>query len=206
MSVGRSKACYYGRFITGFVWVMALFTVPEWKICDGCWEQERTSLLHLKASLSNPPYMNSWSSNEYCCYWDGVGCDPVTGKVTKLALGYPYNNSARAMPAIHASLFLPFQELRVLSLKGYHIPGCIENQGWPNLKRLSIYDSFISCNNFLETVATVMTNLTQLMILDSGLISTIPQALCTVMSLRVLDLSANHLMVPTRYKVWEPRI
>ncbi|CAL1358985.1 unnamed protein product [Linum trigynum] len=192
----------YGWFITGFIWAMALFTVPEWKSCHGCWEQERISLLHLKSSLNNPPYLSSWigigtknSSDEDCCLWDGVDCNPATGKMTKLDLGSldesDFNSLAK--PDINASLFLPFQELTLLYLRGYHIPGCIENQGWTHLESLNIDDCSISCNNFLETVATVMTNLTRLGISLSDLSSPIPPALCTLKHLRVLVLMDNHL-------------
>ncbi|CAI0388728.1 unnamed protein product, partial [Linum tenue] len=145
----------YGWFITGFIWALALFTVLEWKICYGCWEQERISLLRIKASLDNPPSLSSWRSakgtnSSDCCLWDGVGCNPTTGKVADLLFYYP------AKPDINASLFLPFQELRRLTLQGVHIIGCIQNQGWPNLESLVIYSSSISCTNSLETVAAAM--------------------------------------------------
>ncbi|CAL1371030.1 unnamed protein product [Linum trigynum] len=183
----------YGWFITGFIWAVALFTVPEWKSCYGCWEQERISLLHLKASLSNPPALSSWSakgtnhSDDDCCQWDGVDCD--------LLLDYPYDSyiNSQAKPDINASLFLPFQELRRLKLQGFHITGCIQNQGWPHLESLDIDDSTISCNNFLETVATVMTNLTRLRVADSDLSSPIPPALCTLKRLRESNLRDNRL-------------
>ncbi|CAI0388714.1 unnamed protein product [Linum tenue] len=137
MSAGGSKARY-----GWFIWAVALFTVAEWKSCNGCWERERIGLLRIKASLNNPPYISSWSGtgtnssdddDDDCCNWYGVGCDFDTGKVTELMLdpGYPYNSDFN-LPAkrdINASLFLPFQDLRELSLRGYHIPGCVENQG-----------------------------------------------------------------------------
>ncbi|CAL1358980.1 unnamed protein product [Linum trigynum] len=211
----------YGRFISGFVWAMALFTTAEWKGCYGCWEQERISLLHLKYSLNNPPYMSSWSgertnsSDDECCYWDGVSCNPATGKVAELDLGYQDESdfNSPAKPDLNASLFLPFQDLTLLSLRGYHI------QGWPSfgsLEILAIWSSTMD-DNFLDAVGITMmglasleiwnsplgsgtfpqvcnlTRLQNLYLLEMNLTGELPQCLSNMTSLRVIDVAGNEL-------------
>ncbi|CAI0542609.1 unnamed protein product [Linum tenue] len=201
MRIGRSKTTYYYCCFmsSASLWlqvVLVLFTIPEiLKGCDGCWEHERIALLPLKSSLHDPDYFwgggkgTKHHSDVDCCHWDGVRCHPTTGRVTKLML---WNENSTTRPYLNASLlFLPFQGLRALSLQSYHILGCMENLGF--LKRLEIFDSTIACNNFLDTLGTVMTNLTHLVILDASLSSTIPQAFCNLKHLREIVLQSDDL-------------
>ncbi|XP_048433574.1 receptor-like protein EIX1 [Pyrus x bretschneideri] len=52
----------------------------------GCKETQRKALLELKAGLTDPSdRLLSWVGED-CCQWSGVGCNYVTGRVTKLNL------------------------------------------------------------------------------------------------------------------------
>ncbi|KAM1565463.1 hypothetical protein ACFX1Z_044270 [Malus domestica] len=52
----------------------------------GCKETERKALLELKAGLTDPSdRLLSWVGED-CCQWSGIGCNNVTGRVTKLNL------------------------------------------------------------------------------------------------------------------------
>ncbi|XP_070661204.1 receptor-like protein EIX1 [Malus domestica] len=52
----------------------------------GCKETERKALLELKAGLTDPSDgLLSWVGED-CCQWSGIGCNNVTGRVTKLNL------------------------------------------------------------------------------------------------------------------------
>jgi hypothetical protein len=64
--------------------------------CFGCWDQERTALLQLKASMINytsnyfyDDYFLSWDSantESDCCDWERVKCNITTGSVIQLYL------------------------------------------------------------------------------------------------------------------------
>jgi hypothetical protein len=124
-----------GRFWWWVVVVLVQFGING---CFGCWEQERTALLQLKASMINytadhyvyDDYFLSWDSankESDCCDWERVKCNPTTGLVIQLHLNYTI--SYREDWYLNASLFLPFEELQCLNLFGNHIPGWVPNEG-----------------------------------------------------------------------------
>ena len=105
--------------------------------CFGCWEQERTALLELKASTINYtyeyyfPHRDSADKESDCCEWEKVKCDITTGRVIKLALNntiYWCGDNGRGW-YFNASLFLPFEELQYLDLSDNGICGYVPNEG-----------------------------------------------------------------------------
>ena len=121
-------------------WVVLVLVQFGINGCFGCWDQERTALLQLKASMINyivDDYMDvdfnhftSWDSankESDCCDWERVKCNITTGRVIQLHLNY---TTAYWKPwYLNASLFLPFEELQCLNLFYNHIPGWVPNEG-----------------------------------------------------------------------------
>lgn len=100
------------------IWVFSfLFMVFNYG-CFGCFDEERTALLELKASFCSPvcSALSSWEDEESdCCGWERVECNNTTGRVIKLFLNNLRESSVED-PYLNASLFLPFVELKVLNL------------------------------------------------------------------------------------------
>ncbi|CAA2989928.1 Hypothetical predicted protein, partial [Olea europaea subsp. europaea] len=92
--------------------------------CLGYWEEERVTLLHLKANMNFPNRVDEIRID--CCQWQGVECSNTTKRVIHLSL-----DSVRDWKLgdwyFNASLFLPFQELRNLSLSKNPLVGLIDN-------------------------------------------------------------------------------
>ncbi|CAI9764587.1 unnamed protein product [Fraxinus pennsylvanica] len=112
--------------------MMVLSLLNGW-YCLGCWEEERVALLHLKANVDSLDgrSLASWVVNEIktdCSQWQRVECSNTTKRVIKLTL-----DDARDWKLgdwyFNASLFLPFQELRNLSLQSNQLVHWFENEG-----------------------------------------------------------------------------
>ncbi|KAK3439541.1 hypothetical protein EUGRSUZ_C04407 [Eucalyptus grandis] len=170
----------------------------------GCREQERIALLALKPAFELPS-------------WEGVKCNPTTGRVTQLML-----SASRAHRFnfktwyLNASLLLPFEELKNLDLSFNNIGGWIAPKE-PNLlssrlSKLEVLDlSFNSLDNsILSNLGTIpslqcmflqhnnlsIKNLSHLENLHlDGVhlkpVGTIVQALGALSSLRILSLRYN---------------
>ena len=97
----------------------------------GCLEEERIALLHLKDSLNYPngTSLPSWiKAHANCCDWERIRCNSSTGRVTILLLEGVRNEEVGDR-YLNASLFLPFQQLNVLSLSNNRIAGWVEKKG-----------------------------------------------------------------------------
>lgn len=91
-----------------------------------CIEPERTGLLKLKDAFNFPngQVLPSWRSDRAgdCCGWQGVTCSNTSMRVTELHLSWT-RLSFDGSWSLNASLFLPFQELRLLDLSDNGITG-----------------------------------------------------------------------------------
>ncbi|KAH7688437.1 Non-specific serine/threonine protein kinase protein [Dioscorea alata] len=77
-----------------------------------------------------------------CCSWDGVHCSPATKHVNRLHL-YSYGYT------VNISLFLPFGELRSLTLLDNHFDNCIPSDCFESLAKLNNLEYLdLSGNNF----------------------------------------------------------
>ncbi|XLT05567.1 hypothetical protein HN51_044316 [Arachis hypogaea] len=105
---------------------------------NGCFTEEKRSLLDFKASYSNYALLPSWvndSPKSNCCEWERVTCDPFSGHVTHLSLESVNRNSGRTgwggcldntnSSSLNGSLFLSFKYLRYLSLSANCFDGFI---------------------------------------------------------------------------------
>ncbi|XP_028760181.1 receptor-like protein EIX2 [Neltuma alba] len=56
-----------------------------------CNENDKRLLLIFKQGVVDPDNkLSSWTVEEDCCVWEGVHCDHITGRVTKLSLSTTY--------------------------------------------------------------------------------------------------------------------
>ncbi|GLT90600.1 hypothetical protein SLE2022_085230 [Rubroshorea leprosula] len=183
--------------------VLTLFLL-EGMWCQGCLEQERIALLQLKSFFNDPRGLRNWGrgkENSDCCRWERVECNASSGRVIKLDLDYVdgWFNSY-----LNASLFLPFEELKSLSLADNGINGFIENEGFKRLFKLRSLEILDLSYNYLNN--SFLTSLSDLLSLKS-----LNLAKCNLMiatnhmegfmrfsnmrNLKILDLSGNDLNI-----------
>ncbi|KAJ6817300.1 putative LRR receptor-like serine/threonine-protein kinase GSO1 [Iris pallida] len=106
----------------------------------GCLESERSALLEIKAAFTPSSSLSSWGRSADCCSWDRVRCENATGRVVRLRLDsiteINWEDISPSFFHLNSSLFLPFQQLRSLSLSHNNIEGCLQNQGLDRLSGL----------------------------------------------------------------------
>ncbi|KAJ6958413.1 hypothetical protein NC653_040150 [Populus alba x Populus x berolinensis] len=173
------------------VFVMAV-SLQGW-LPLGCLEEERTALLQLKDALNYPngTSLPSWIDGDaHCCSWESIVCNSSTGRVTILALDSTRNWELGDW-YLNDSLFLPFQELNVLSLSANRIAGWVKNK--ESLGSLKLLD--LSGNDINKLIASRGSSNLSALILNN--ITTYGSSLQLLLSLRAfpnltkLDLSNN---------------
>ncbi|KAG4143537.1 hypothetical protein ERO13_D06G196900v2 [Gossypium hirsutum] len=177
-------------------------------LCDGCLEEERFALFQLKPffefidykfqDLINNIYEKESSSN--CCEWERVECNPITRRVTHLFLNYCSNMEIDWY--LNASLFLPFEKLQSIFLRGNFITGCVSNQGFERLssKLDKLENLDLSNNHFNNSILASLSELSSLKSLNlAGNVFTRSnptngiEMLSKLNNLETLDLSGNRL-------------
>nr|GME16118.1 probable LRR receptor-like serine/threonine-protein kinase At1g34110 [Ipomoea batatas] len=115
----------------------------------GCDAEERRALLRLRDAFKYPngtTPLPSWDEEQMdCCMWERVKCDLSNHHVTQLSLGDIRLWSPDSIFLLNTSLFLPFRELRDLSLDRNSIRGFY---GVLNLSKLQVLD--LTDNEFHE--------------------------------------------------------
>ncbi|KAK3432387.1 hypothetical protein EUGRSUZ_E04279 [Eucalyptus grandis] len=141
----------------------------------GCWEQERVALLALNATFDLIYRVDTGGSYFNCCSWEGVECNPTTGRVTHLMLfSSRYYLSGFKTWYLNASLLLPFEELKSLDLFNNHLTGWIAPEE-PNL------------------LSSRLSKLEELDLNGNSLDNSILSILATIPSLRCLSLRNSNL-------------
>ncbi|XP_039168250.1 receptor-like protein 15 isoform X1 [Eucalyptus grandis] len=170
----------------------------------GCWEQERVALLALNATFDLIYRVDTGGSYFNCCSWEGVECNPTTGRVTHLMLfSSRYYLSGFKTWYLNASLLLPFEELKSLDLFNNHLTGWIAPEE-PNLlsSRLSKLEeldlSYNSLDNSILSILGTIPSLRRLSLGYNNLNGTLhvnePNLLSSRLSkLEELDLNGNSL-------------
>ncbi|GKV27260.1 hypothetical protein SLEP1_g36452 [Rubroshorea leprosula] len=136
--------------------------------------------------------------NSDCCRWERVECNPSTGRVIKLHLD---DVSGWQNSYLNASLFLPFEELKSLSLADNGINSFIENEDFHRLSKLSNLEFLdLSWNEFNSKILLSLSELSSLKSLNlaennfqvsnhtNGF-----KRLSKLRSLEILDLTGNYL-------------
>ncbi|XP_019089374.1 PREDICTED: receptor like protein 30-like [Camelina sativa] len=110
---------------------------------DALWEfKNEFYVQEFDPSISGDKKTEKWRNNTDCCSWDGVSCDPKTGVVVELKLGYSYLNG----PLRSNSSLFRLQHLQRLDLSSNNLFGILpESIG--NLKQLRSLSLF-RCNLF----------------------------------------------------------
>lgn len=112
--------------------VILLIAVNAWG-SPGCLEEERITLLQVKAHMkyyAPGKSLTSWvnDTKSDCCKWYKVTCNNTTKRVTNLELSWIVDRSGGGW-YINASVFLPFKQLNALDLIGNQLAGVVENGG-----------------------------------------------------------------------------
>ncbi|KVI10128.1 Leucine-rich repeat-containing protein [Cynara cardunculus var. scolymus] len=167
------KLCGGGFFLL-FIFATAKFGFGADNTSSGCLEQERDALLRFKNGLISDPTnrLSSWDGDN-CCQWAGIGCDNVTGHVTRLDLGINTSGS-------------------IEQLEGNGL-----NSSLAELTRLSYMDlsgNYFGSNPVPEFIGS-MTHLRFLNLSSSGFSGVIPRQIGHLSGLRALDLSDMELVV-----------
>ncbi|KAJ4772858.1 Receptor-like protein 12 [Rhynchospora pubera] len=131
-----------------------------------CLPDQRDALVQLKHGFTTSK-LQSWNSTIDCCTWEGVTCDPVTGRVTALEL------SNRAISGrIDPTLF-----------------------NLSSLENLSLADNLFYEVTLPDTGFERLSNLTHLNLSNSGFVGQIPFGISQLTNLVLLDLSTFYLNV-----------
>ena len=116
--------------------VAMIMMINAMLLSQGCLEEERIALLQIKTSFvdhsnDTSSWLLSWGEDALCCSWEGVTCsNSTTRRVIEISLFFARNWSMGDW-YLNASIFLPFQELKVLELGANSIAGCVANEGLP---------------------------------------------------------------------------
>ncbi|XVE84021.1 hypothetical protein DITRI_Ditri16bG0135300 [Diplodiscus trichospermus] len=169
---------------------------------QGCYEEERRSLLKLKAYVQSNMYgadhlLPSWDEDDpQCCRWERVKCSNTTGHVIELSLndvselGYQGNFSP-----LNLSIFLPCKQIRVLDLSWNGIRGFINHDAevLKPLTRLEILD--LGLNNIDINITSNLGEPTSLRALSlaPNIFDGSLSDLCELKRLQELDLSRGRI-------------
>eukprot|EP00257_Ricinus_communis_P027848 XP_025015262.1 receptor-like protein 14 [Ricinus communis] len=161
------------KMVLKWVWMGVLLVLSETCCCKGCLDKERAALLQLKPFFDSTLALQKWlgaEDNLDCCQWERVECSSITGRVTRLDLDTTRAYQSSRNWYLNASLFLPFEELKSLSLKGNSIVDCVENEGFERLStRLSSLEVLdLSYNSFNESILSSLSEFSSLKSLNLG--------------------------------------
>nr|GMD03184.1 probable LRR receptor-like serine/threonine-protein kinase At1g34110 [Ipomoea batatas] len=159
----------------------------------GCEVEERIALLRLRDDLFNyPNALPSWGDEEEtdCCMWERVKCDLSNHHVTQLSLAHIRQLSPDSI-LLNTSLFLPFRELRNLSLVDNNIRGFYGVL--INLSKLQVLD--LSHNWFDEIPSLGLLRSLRILHMEYNSINTWShfEELATLKHLELLNFAFNDL-------------
>ncbi|KAK8477166.1 hypothetical protein V6N11_068362 [Hibiscus sabdariffa] len=152
----------------GPIWLRVVFLTvlvldgAEWS--DGCWDEERIAIFQLRPFLLFAGF--NWTEERVsdCCQWEFVECNTTTRRVTRLSLAEAISSNL-----FNASLFLPFEELRSLDLRGNGLVGYAKNQGFRKLSKLRHLENLdLTFNNFNDSILSSLSKLSSLKSLSLG--------------------------------------
>lgn len=153
---------------------------------------DAAALLTFKSAISHDPYnlLSNWSPATHHCYWRGISCDSVNGRVVSLNLTFPVS-----LAGTLASSVGNLTELRVLSIPYHEFNGEIPSEICA-LRNLEVIE--LQGNNFTGRIPNEIRNLTssslRLVNLSFNFLSgKIPGGLIGSGKIRVVDLSDNQL-------------
>ncbi|XP_023635356.1 receptor-like protein 12 [Capsella rubella] len=162
-----------------------------------CHPDQREALWEFKSEfyVQKPDEMKSntttemWRHNTDCCSWDGISCNPKTGKVVELALGDSYLNG----PLRSNSSLFRLQHLRGLYLSYNNISSVLPDS-IGKLKYLRVL-SLGDCNFFGKIPSSIgnLSHLTSLDLSSNGFTGELPDSMGSLNRLTNLELVSNKL-------------
>ncbi|ESQ56301.1 hypothetical protein EUTSA_v10026889mg, partial [Eutrema salsugineum] len=171
--------------------VMFVFASPAKHLCR---PDQRDALWEFQSDFYFDEYKTKWwSNNTDCCSWDGVSCDPTTGKVVQLNL-FDTN-----LQGILPDSITNLKYLDTLSLSGCNLFGKIPSS-LGNLSYLTYLD--LSGNNFAGELPDTMGSLIQLrdlLLHNNKLSGNFPLMLLNLSGLTEVNLASNQFqgMLPS---------
>ncbi|CAF1706138.1 unnamed protein product [Brassica oleracea] len=207
-----------------------VFPAPTGHVCH---PEQRDALLEFKNEfeIGKPSYIcgdsfvpktKSWANNIDCCYWDGIKCDPKSGKVIVVDLFcsglHGRFHSDSKLFRIQSLRFLDlsyndfsgqiltsvgnFSQLATLCLSYNNFVGEIPSSlgNLSNLKFLQL-----SHNNFIGEIPSSLGNLSNLISIDfyhNNFVGEIPSSLGNLSNLNTLYLSDNNFVgeIPSSFE------
>ncbi|WJX21923.1 hypothetical protein P8452_11287 [Trifolium repens] len=164
--------------------------------CEGCWKQEKETLMALNSRLGNNAL--SWLHNTDCCQWEGVECNTITGRITKIKL-----QSAIGPWHLNYSDFLIFKDLKILDLSSSQLSNCTRiNQGLKNLEVINLGDNpyldnatnILSCLDGLSSLKSLSLSENLFDTTSSQIFQIVLEKLSSkLLHLEVLDIGYNNL-------------
>ncbi|PPE02916.1 hypothetical protein GOBAR_DD00076 [Gossypium barbadense] len=185
------------------VTMISVLVLEEAKWSNGCWDEERTALLHLKSFFN----LKMMEEGPDCCEWKWgwVECNVTTRRVTGIYLNVAknyFNYKLNTSYLFNASIFLPFEDLRTLDLSYIGFAGSVENQGIEKLSKLRHLQNLSLAGNDLFTGSNLtdeiklLSRMNSLEILDlsrTNMTNNYLSYLGGFSSLRSLTLQGNYL-------------
>ncbi|TYH49593.1 hypothetical protein ES332_D10G147800v1 [Gossypium tomentosum] len=159
--------------------MISVLVLEEAKWSNGCWDEERTALLHLKSFFN----LKMMEEGPDCCEWKWgwVECNVTTRRVTGIYLNVAKNYFSYKLNTsylFNASIFLPFEDLRTLDLSYIGFAGSVENQGIEKLSKLRHLQNLSLAGNDLFTGSNLTDEI---------------KLLSRMNSLEILDLSRTNM-------------
>ncbi|CAL5429328.1 unnamed protein product [Camellia sinensis] len=192
--------------VVGLLWWTLAIASLHFSFCNGnstvsCIAKERQALMRFKDDLTDPSsWLSSWSSNEDCCSWDGVVCDPSSGHVRELHLqglctDYSDSMCYDRIPKLGECRSNETSRLRILILRENLLSGKIP--GWMNWQSIEVIN--LRNNNLKGSIPSPISfliNLISLQVRNNSLSGEFPPSLqnCTKLSTIDLDLADNKLI------------
>ncbi|XP_038896173.1 receptor-like protein 13 [Benincasa hispida] len=185
--------------------LIIMIVVGDLQVSNGCVEEERMGLLHIKSmflsysssQISEDNPFSSWIGTN-CCNWDRVQCDTFGTHVVDLFLSKlldRYYSMNQIYYLLNVSLFQNFKKLKTLDLTYNGFIDFTKKQGFNKFSSFNKLETLnLSRNHFGNKVLSSLSGLTslkKLMLNRNSLEGSI--TLLGLENLRELDLSENAL-------------
>ncbi|WJX37811.1 hypothetical protein P8452_25539 [Trifolium repens] len=99
----------------------------------GCNEKDKETLLIFKKGINDSSHgkISTWSTETNCCSWEGVHCDNITSRVTKLDLSYQLLKGEMNLSILQLE-FLSYLDLSENYFDVINIPATLHNITHPS--------------------------------------------------------------------------
>lgn len=185
-----------------------VFAVPNTHLCH---PEQRSALFEFKKELeikfscksyltdddSVGPYKTeSWKNNTDCCYWDGITCNPRTGKVTEINL-----SSSCLYGRFHSNTLQNLAFLTILDLSYNELYGQIGSSVGELSHLISLDISYNQFSGQIPFSIGKLSNLNNLTLSGNKFSGQIPSSIGKLSNLTYLALSGNQFSGQIPYSI-----